>query len=496
MTAQAMIPIGTHGRQTRAARMVMYVPAQTLRRIVLTSVGAALFSVPLYADLSPWIGVGIALSIFVVWHSIEASRVVPWVPGLTMAAACVQWILAPWAVYAISAKVGFGHGIGSMAVYPAEYFGYAVPATLGLVVGLFVPLFRAGRRLESNPKFVTNRRMRRTCDLMFFGGIAVRIFVTPFAPASLRFVAYLLASLATVGVCALMLDNSPRWRIYVVVAIAIEALLNTLDAQYLDVMLLIGFIAVIYVYRFRVKPRTMVMYVGLAMVGLLAINALKVVYRDALRVGRVQRDERLSTAADVAAGIAATPAQVLSETSVLYSLYRLNEGAVISQVMAWVPNREPYAKGETIADAVRSAIVPRALDPTKTVAGGFDVYTRFTGGVLVGSTSINIALAGEMYANYGRWGGVLAVFCCGIGLGWVFLILARLSRSSPYWWAWAPFLLYGTVSAEMGTMEVLNQVTKSLFVFGAFVAWVPAWSSLWRFSRRYRQSPLAHRGGL
>ena len=495
MTEGVIYRNATRGQRAGAVRMLMFVPAQTLRRIVLISVATAALTIPFYIDLSPWIGVGVALSIFVAWHSIEASRVVPWVPGLTMTAACVQWILAPWAVYAVTARMGFGAGIGGMAVYPAEYFGYAVPATVGLVVGLFVPLLRAGRHPRLETKFVAIHRLRRTCELMFFGGIAIRAFVAPLMPSSLKFVVYLLASLATVGVCALLLDDAPRWRVYAGGLIAFEAVLNTLDAQYLDVMLLVGFIVVTYVYRFRVKSRTLMLYIGVAVVALLAINAVKVVYRDALRVGQVQRDERLGTAADVATGIAATPTRVISVQNLLYNLYRLNEGAVISQVMAWVPNREPFANGETITSAVRSAIMPRALDPTKSRAGGFDVYTRFTGATLVGSTSINIAIAGEMYANFGRWGGVAAVAFFGIGLGWVFRTLARLSRRSHYWWAWAPFLLYGTVSAEMGTTEVFNQVAKSLLVFGAVIALVPAWSSLRRATLRFRSAPLANRGG-
>jgi hypothetical protein len=62
--------------------------------------------------------------------------------------------------------------------------------------------------------------------------------------------------------------------------------------------------------------------------------------------------------------------------------------------------------------------------------------------------------------------------------------LVAVSRRSPLWWAWTPYLLYSTVSAEMGTNEVLNSVSKSFVVFAVIVVSVPAWQRLWRRPRR------------
>jgi hypothetical protein len=68
-------------------------------------------------------------------------RGVPWIPGLVLATACVQWVLAAWANYVLEVRLP----MGVMAVDPERYFHFAVPVTIALACGLYLPLLRAGR---------------------------------------------------------------------------------------------------------------------------------------------------------------------------------------------------------------------------------------------------------------------------------------------------------------------------------------------------------------
>lgn len=460
----------------RTTRVRLFVAVPHLWKITYFSCLVGLLVTPWAFRFSGWLPLGVALSVFVAWHAIEASRELPWIPGLTMTVACVQWVLAPWAVYAI---VG-DNPLTPMMVPATDYFAYAVPATCGLVVGLFLPMWREGRRVGRPRVIESPISFQRTCTVMVVGGIFIRLFIKPLLPGGLGFAAYLVASLYIVGTCGLLLSNAPRWKWSAIAIVVLEAFLNTLDAQYLDMMLVVGFLAVMYVYRFRVRGRTIVALVGAALLGLLAVNALKMAYRVVIRSEDIARDERLGAAGAIAGDIVSDPGNVFAASNLLYNLYRLNEGAIISRVLVWVPNSEPFAGGETITTAVRAALVPRVIAPDKARAGGFDNYTRFTGFALIGATSINIATAGEMYANFGRWGGVLGMLGYGVVIGWVYSLLARLSRRSPLWWAWAPYIFYSTVSAEMGTNEVLNQLTKALVILLIVVFVVPAWAAIRR----------------
>lgn len=145
--------------------------------------------------------------------------------------------------------------------------------------------------------------------------------------------------------------------------------------------------------------------------------------------------------------------------------------------MYWTPTREPYAHGETLLTAVRSVLVPRVIDPNKYMAGGYSFFTRFTGIALRG-TSMNLSAAGEMYANFGRTGGMIGLFCFALCLGSLFGWFARWAVDSPLWWAWAPYVMLYTMQAESGIGEALNHVARSALVMMVIVWTVPAWKNL------------------
>jgi hypothetical protein len=162
---------------------------------------------------------------------------------------------------------------------------------------------------------------------------------------------------------------------------------------------------------------------------------------------------------------------------------RVNQGWIIARILYWVPTREPFAHGETLLAAVRAAVLPRFLDPGKYLAGGFWYFERFTG-MSMRQVSMNLSVAGEMYANFGRQGGLIGVFLFGIVLGLVYRVFARWAVENPLWWAWAPYVMLYTMQAENGIGEAVNHVVKSFLVMIAFMSVVPAWQTLRRWQLR------------
>ena len=182
----------------------------------------------------------------------------------------------------------------------------------------------------------------------------------------------------------------------------------------------------------------------------------------------------------------ASPSALLVGQNLAINTGRLNQGWIISRVMIWVPESEPFARGETILSSIRAALLPRILDPGKATAGGFANLPRFTGLTLIGGTSMNLGMAGEMYANFGRERAVFAVFVYGIALGSLFAMFVRWSRQSPLWWAWAPMVIFTTISAEMSTTEVFNHITKAFAIMLAVTTVIPSWALLrrWKLQRQ------------
>ena len=478
-----ILPVAARARQAPAMRL--FVPELALRNMMLGSCLVAVLFYPMYAGVSLWLGIGVALTVMVMWHALSASRTVPWLPGLTAGTACVQWIMAPWLSYGLGSTVATAT-LQRMAISAPEYFAYAVPVTLALVAGLYLPLSRRVRhQWNASDADRMSRSLRITCEFMVIGGLILR-YLIPFAPTSLRFAVLLLAQLSYVGAFALVLGRVRGWVWRVAAVMLLETYYNTIDAQFLDLMLWGMFLAALLIYRFRPRPRTLVVSGIVATIFLLALNIMKLEYREVLRTTNVAAIDRPAVAAQAFAEALASPSALLVGQNLAINTGRLNQGWIISRVMIWVPESEPFARGETILSSIRAALLPRILDPGKATAGGFANLPRFTGLTLIGGTSMNLGMAGEMYANFGRERAVFAVFVYGIALGSLFAMFVRWSRQSPLWWAWAPMVIFTTISAEMSTTEVFNHITKAFAIMLAVTTVIPSWALLrrWKLQRQ------------
>lgn len=439
--------------------------------LLVTTVGAVV------APTEPiWTPLGVAVSVVVIAQMLLACRRVPWIPGIVGTVAAVQWVLSALLAYRLARSV---NTVGTMAVPSNQYFAFAVPSLVALVAGLWLPIRRHARR--PTPPDAASRHMtpqlRIVCEAMVWIGLALRL-ARPVTPVSLQFALLLVAQLAYVGAFALTLARTPRWWIRLGAVLLLEFGLAARDAMFLQVLVWGLCAGAIVVYRLR--PR-LVWITSVAAAGLLVVAALNV-YKRVYRLELVGQDlsgtERAESVSSQLTGLLASPAALLSPENIAYNVGRLNQGALTSRVLAWVPAAEPFADGETIASGLRAALVPRMLDPDKYVAGGREYFERFTGLELLNGTSMNLSIPGEMYANFGYAGGILGVFAYALCIGLIFRWIAGWARRSPLWWAWAPFLLLSTLSAEDGFGETINQVTKALLVMLVVTQWVPAWRAL------------------
>jgi len=478
-------------RAWRGNELTWFIPRNTWRKIVLVSAAIAFAALPLYSDDSPWIGVGIFVTIAVAWHTIEARNVLPWLPGLVVLSACVQWILAPWAAYHLPLVTPSS----GMAVGPAEYFSFAIATLIALVMGVYLPTLKYGRiavhraqlRVDANL-----RPLRLTSEVfVVVGAVASIAMVGGMVGGGLKFAVYLVSILGFVGALGLALLRVPGWQWRALVPFAFVAYRAAAEGSFLEFLFWVVYFAASVAYQYRVKMRILVPFALIGAFAVITINGYKNFYRESIRMTGADSDERAGMTADALLELVKAPGRVLSPQSLWFSVNRLNMGWVTSRALAWTPRVEPFANGETVATAIRAALVPRVLDNNKYVAGGKDNTPRFTGIQLYNQTSINLGVAAEMYVNYGLQLGVFAVFVYALLVGWIFSLFVRWSRSSQLWWAWAPYVLFSTLSAEGGLGETLNQLVKSAFVMVIVIAVAPGWSRLWRELRRGRRTNTA-----
>ncbi|HEY1769797.1 MAG TPA: hypothetical protein VGG02_06035 [Chthoniobacterales bacterium] len=158
----------------------------------------------------------------------------------------------------------------------------------------------------------------------------------------------------------------------------------------------------------------------------------------------------------------------LADTAVRY-----NQGWIVNRVMMMVPEFEPYADGSTLEDAAWATLVPRILVPGKFVAGGAEHMAQYAGIQLNEDTAMTLGFAGEMYANFGLTGGVIACGLYALFFALVFRVICLRAFTHPLWWSLVPFIFYSALKAEDDVAFVLNWTVKACVLLVGVVVFLP-----------------------
>lgn len=467
---------------------MFFMPASSWFYCCVSAVLVALLCGPYYQDDSPWVGVALGVFTVIVLHLGMAAHTVPWIPGLAALVALVQWVLMPWASYHLPPTLP----VYRMAVSAPDYFSFAVPATIALTAGLYAPLWSLGRRAVPRVVQRVPRDFVHSCDIMVAIGLLGTVALTTSLPVVLQYPIVLVSYLGFVGALAMLIVRANGWGWRLLLVLSARAILASADGVFHDLLLWLAYASVLVIFVYRLRGRYLVAFTAAAIVLIGALQSIKAGYR--LEIDQ-NPDMALSHRATMLGGVLVEkiehPSAAFTGDGIGGLVVRLNQGAIISHTLNWVPTSEPYAKGETLLNAIRTVVVPRAIDPGKYVAGGYAYFRRFTG-LPLNRVSMNLSLAGEMYANFGRDGGILATGLFALMIGLIYRGFAQWAQDSPLWWAWAPYVLLYAMQAENGIGEVVNHFAKSALVMAAIVYVVPAWRTL----RRWRAAGLARRMGF
>ncbi|MFC1719542.1 hypothetical protein ACFL00_00185 [Pseudomonadota bacterium] len=442
-------------------------------RTIFVAVAAAVLLMPFYLEISLWVGFGILVSVIMFVNIPLVSRFIIPLPQIIVMVACIQLILAAWGnQYYPSHKPHFD--IGSTI---SEYLSYAGPAVAALMLGLFVPLWGIHGGIEYSRPTMANaryaRRLVKELKILFIAGIVARVFEGA-APGSLSFFMALAGLLSYVALFGLMFYGVRNWERYAAILLSIE-LLFALTSGSFHGLLLWGMIFVLVLSNIRkwgVKTLR-IMLVGLF--AILLLQAVKQVYRDHFWYGESTgySQSRVVAFVEMTADVLMEPGKLFNEQHIADTLVRLNQGWIVNRVMIWTPRYQPYAEGETLVRSVQ-AIVPRVLMPGKASTAGRVDFERYTGHTLWKGTSMGLGYAGEMYANFGHWGGVLGVGIYGLLLGLGFRFIYKMAKVNPLWWAWGAYFFLIAVKAETTVGFVLNWSVKAVIVMALVLLVSPA----------------------
>lgn len=430
------------------------------------------------SDISPWIGVTAGLAVLTCYHMTRASTVILAVPHIAILIACLQYVFAAW----LSFYWPPDNPTYDIAEELPDYLAYAGPVMVALVIGWTIGLlgFRPSNRLrqETKPALLVELDVLLGIGLLaFVAGRFVHI-------ENLGFIFLLLGNLRYVGVFGRMVVRGEGWKWRLAFLLGAEAFLAAGSTMFHDLLLWSAWTFAVWIYAVRPRPRTILAILVVSVLLLPALQKAKWQLRDNPQGEDILAADDLEPAGGssvtrmtswlsyMAPAFGDTVTGNLNDQFLADIGIRYNQGWIVNRVMIVVPKYEPYAQGDTLIGAARN-LIPRIFDPYKPLADGQYNMARYAGMFIGDKTSMNLGIAGEMYANFGLGGGIVACGTYALLFGLFFRWFAMRAFQQPLWWCLVPYVFYSIIKAEDDTGYALNWTVKACIVLIGVIAFLP-----------------------
>lgn len=417
--------------------------------LIITSLGLA-FSIFIFLDFVNKIGNELPIKEFI------------------LSLASFQWIVGA----KISYNLGKQHYKYYMYVEESDYMGYVVPAVLLFYIGIsFFPNRLKLNTLQSVMNANKSRVLNGAKALIIIGVLS--IVISRFYQGGFSFIFFLSELLLYVGI-GYMAYIYPKSK-YIVFGLTIGIIfVASVNQGSFHKLLLVGIFMAFFVLNQGVS---FIKKLVLLVIGVSIIYVIQSVKHDLREV--VWRSNSAQSPISVFWDLLKSEF-VMDEEDFVYvaeqdeSLkeqadlnVRLNQGWIISKTLENVPKRIPFQNGRSVLEAIEASFLPRFLFPNKVgAAEGLNNFRRVTGLQLNSSTSMELSVVAELYANYGHIGGQLAMLFYGILIALIVkLINNTLGGGSVLVYLWFILFFFQPVKAEIDLIKIINHFVKSIIFF-------------------------------
>lgn len=473
-------------------------PNQWLVSLSVGLVAAALLW-PTYEYISPWLGLAVFLLGNVMVHFSFASRFVVPFPHIALLILSIQYIFGAW----VSWHYPSHDPLCNIGYRLPIYLEYATLVFAACIIGWAVGL---GKIRPSRAA-----RIRASSDLLVeldvfmligFAGVALgRIS----GETSLSFVFILLGNLRYLGAFGRMLCKGPGWGWRLGVVFSAEMLFATGGGMFGNLIMWALWAFALWVYLFTPQWWKLIVAFAIALVLLPSLHESKWELRKKIwgkEESKVEEDTMDKTGiwlSSLGSGLQKTITGNLDDEFVGDAVARYNQGWIIDRVMQYIPDYRPHAHGETLKEALIATLLPRFIMPDKVIAGGKANMEKYAGLQLTEGTSMNLGYGGEMYANFGFWGGILGCGMYIFSFALLFRWIAKRAFVSPLWWCVMPYVGFPAMKTEDGIVEVVNWTFKGCIIMTAiyygFPAFREALSTAQQRAKGARRSLVSVRNG-
>jgi len=436
------------------------------RSIHLLALGVGVFAVfNLFTQIYVISAVGIALFACIAVKLIQDLGKRLDIRDLISFMSILQWIVGPVMAYNVLPYDELYY----MAVSEEEYMNYMVPLCFFMVLGLYLPL--KDNRIINQDDMTRVKHYVKANPWLGYILIAVGLgagFVSKSLPSSLTFVMFLITNMQYVGLFLILFSGSKfRWLIFAGI-MGLSTFAAVMQGMFGELVqwFTLAFLVIAMTVRFPVWAKILLILIGSVAISL--VQSTKEEYRLATWYATSDKSNA-EIYREIILSRLSSPSLLFDQGTTENMGARLNQGWIIARIMNHMPEKLPFVRGETVETALYASLLPRFLAPGKARAGGRANFERFTGTPLPETTSMDISLAGEGYANFGRFGGMIFIFLVSLMYNWVIVKVISISRKEPSLLLWIPYLFFMVMKAETDFATVFNYLTKAvLMTFLAF----------------------------
>jgi len=359
-----------------------------------------------------------------------------------------------------------------MPIASDDYFSFVLPGALAMYLGFKLPLGRMSGYKEPRNYLIKLRQNlagRSKVGLILIGIGVGTTFLRFLVPDELGFVLFLLNHLTYVGVFYVYYSDYKYKKsvLLFVLAVLVSASFGFGMFGELIFLLALSLIIMALDSDIRFATKLSIAVGGLFMI--LVFQNIKTDYRRKLIYSADANGSDPAYFAELLTAKATSPSVMFTDKALFGTAVRMNQGWLIATTMYYVPEKKPFANGETIWQSLAATIVPRFLWPDKPEAGGKYNLERFWGYKLRGY-SMNIGPIGEAYGNFDRIGGIVFMFFYGLFFNLALSILLKKGENRPTIICWLPYLFFYAVGVETDVMSTTNSLVKGV-VFMLITFW-------------------------
>jgi hypothetical protein len=351
-----------------------------------------------------------------------------------------------------------------MPITSDDYFEFAFPAVVAMVIGIRFTIKRL--RINEHPVVYMNNvknylKTRPNLGLSLIAVGVVSGFLDFLSPSSLAQVFNFSEHLTYVGVFYVIYSPFKYKRFIVPGVIALMFGQSLITGMFGDMVNMAACsLPLILLGNKKITFKSKLLFISAGVFVVLLIQSVKAEYRQRTWISNSGGDPVFF--AELIADRFADIEESVDPDNMFFLSVRLNQGWLVAYTMKKVPQRYPFAYGETILNSVEASIIPRFLWPDKPKAGGVENLRRFWGYNIKGY-SMNIGPLGEAYANFDVLGGIIYMLFYGLFFNFMLSSILKYSEKRPTIVLWLPYLFYFSISVETDTLSTMGYLIKGVF---------------------------------